>query len=124
VVATEAQVAAPVETVAAVEPAPVAPPAPEPVKPAFGGIGYKNNPPPDYPPMAVRQNWQGTVLLRVRVLATGAVEGVEVLRSSGKKVLDDAAIHTVERWVFAPSTRGSAAIDGFATVPIEFKLDS
>jgi len=124
VVASEAPITAPVETVAAVEPAPVAPPAPEPVKPAFGGIGYKNNPPPDYPPMAVRQNWQGTVLLRVRVLATGAVEGVEVLRSSGKKVLDDAAIHTVERWVFAPSTRGSAAIDGFATVPIEFKLDS
>jgi hypothetical protein len=26
--------------------------------------------------------------------------------------------------VFAPSTRGSAPIDGFATVPIEFKLDS
>jgi protein TonB len=60
----------------------------------------------------------------VRVLATGAVDGVEVVRSSGKKVLDDAAIHTVERWVFAPSTRGSAAIDGFATVPIEFKLDT
>jgi periplasmic protein TonB len=124
VVASDAPIAAPVETVAAVVPAPVAPPVPEPVKPAFGGIGYKNNPPPDYPPMAVRQNWQGTVLLRVRVLATGAVDGVEVVRSSGKKVLDDAAIHTVERWVFAPSTRGSAAIDGFATVPIEFKLDS
>jgi protein TonB len=94
------------------------------VKPAFGGIGYKNNPPPDYPTIAVRQGWQGTVLLRVRVLQTGAVESVEVMRSSGKKVLDDAAIHTVERWVFAPSTRGNAPIDGFATVPIEFKLDS
>jgi len=126
VVASDAPIAAPVEAVAVVEPAPPAPPAPEPepVKAAFGGIGYKNNPPPDYPPLAVRQNWQGTVLLRVRVLATGAVDGVEVVRSSGKKVLDDAAIHTVERWVFAPSTRGSAAIDGFATVPIEFKLDT
>jgi protein TonB len=124
VAATEAPSAVPVETVAAVVPEPVAPPMPEPVTPAFGGIGYKNNPPPDYPPLAVRQNWQGTVLLRVRVLATGAVDGVEVVRSSGKKVLDDAAIHTVEHWVFAPSTRGSATIDGFATVPIEFKLDS
>ena len=113
-------VAVPVETVAA-EPSP---PPPEPVKPAFGGIGYKNNPPPDYPTLAVRQGWQGTVLLRVRVLQTGAVETVEVVRSSGKRVLDDAAIHTVERWVFAPSTRGTTPIDGFATVPIEFKLDS
>jgi protein TonB len=113
-----------VEIVAAVEPAPIAPPAPEPVRPAFGGIGYKNNPPPDYPAQAVRQGWQGTVLLRVRVLQNGAVESVEVVRSSGKKLLDDAAIQTVERWVFAPSTRGSTPVDGFATVPIEFKLDS
>jgi len=125
VVPSEAPLAAPVETVAAVAPAEPAPaPPPEPVKPAFGGIGYKNNPPPDYPALAVRQGWQGTVLLRVRVLQSGAVESVEVVKSSGKKVLDDAAIHTVQRWVFAPSTRGSTPIDGFATVPIEFKLDS
>jgi protein TonB len=117
---------APVQTVAAVAPAQAAPapPPPETVKPAFGGIGYRNNPPPDYPALAVRQGWQGTVLLRVRVLSSGAVDAVEVVRSSGKKVLDDAAIHTVERWVFAPSTRGATPIDGFATVPIEFKLDS
>jgi len=122
---SEAPIAAPVETVAAVAPAePAPPPPPEPVKPAFGGIGYQNNPAPDYPAMAVRQGWQGTVLLRVRVLSTGAVDAIEVVRSSGKKVLDDAAIHTVERWVFAPSTRGSTAVDGFATVPIEFKLDT
>jgi protein TonB len=124
VVPSEAPIATPVESVAAVEAAPPAPPAPEPVKAAFGGIGYKNNPAPDYPTLAVRQGWQGTVLLRVRVLASGTVEAVEVVRSSGKKLLDDAAIATVQRWVFAPSTRGSAAIDGFATVPIEFKLDS
>jgi protein TonB len=123
--ASDAPVAAPVETIAAVAPAePAPPPAPEPVKPAFGGIGYQNNPAPDYPPAAARQGWQGTVLLRVRVLQTGAVDSIEVVRSSGRKVLDDAAIHTVERWVFAPSTRGSTAVDGFATVPIEFKLDS
>lgn len=124
-VASEAPIAAPVETVAAVAPAePAPPPPPAPVKAAFGGIGYKNNPAPDYPAQAVRQGWQGMVLLRVRVLASGAVDGVEVLKTSGKKLLDDAAIATVQRWQFAPSTRGSEAIDGFATVPIEFKLDT
>ena len=118
-------IAAPVEAVAPVVAAPPEPPpAPEPVRAAFGGIGYKNNPAPDYPAQAVRQGWQGTVLLRVKVLQSGAVDSVEVVKSSGKKLLDDAAIHTVERWVFAPSTRGSTPIDGFATVPIEFKLDS
>jgi periplasmic protein TonB len=125
VVPSDAPVAAPVETVAAVAPAePAPPPPPAPVKPAFGGIGYKNNPAPDYPAQAVRQGWQGTVLLRVRVLASGAVDGVEVLKTSGKKLLDDEAIATVQRWQFAPSTRGSEAVDGFATVPIEFKLDT
>ena len=124
IVPSEAPIAAPMETAAAVAPAEPVPPAPEPVKPAIGGIGYKNNPPPDYPTLAVRQGWQGTVLLRVRVLASGAVESAEVVKSSGKKVLDDAAIHTVERWVFAPSTRGTTPVDGFATVPIEFKLDT
>jgi protein TonB len=123
---SEAPITAPVQTVATVapaEPAPSAPP-PETVKPAFGGIGYQNNPPPDYPAQAARQGWQGTVLLRVQVLKTGAVASIEVVKSSGRKVLDDAAIHTVERWVFAPSTRGDTPIEGFATVPIEFKLDS
>jgi protein TonB len=124
--ASDEPVAAPVETVAAVAPAEPAPPppAPEPVKPAFGGIGYRNNPAPDYPAQAARQGWQGTVLLRVKVLQTGAVGSIEIVRSSGKKLLDDAAVHTVERWVFAPSTRGTTPIDGYATVPIEFKLDS
>jgi protein TonB len=124
-VADTAPVAASVETVAAVAPAePAPPPPPAPVKPAFGGIGYKNNPAPDYPAHAVRQGWEGTVLLRVRVLANGAVDSVEVLKTSGKKLLDDAAISVVQRWQFAPSTRGGESIDGFATVPIEFKLDT
>ncbi len=34
----------------------------------MGRAGYLNNPAPDYPAPAVRQGWQGTVLLRVRVL--------------------------------------------------------
>jgi len=125
VVPSEAPVAAPVETVAAVAPAePAPPPSPAPVKPAFGGIGYKNNPEPEYPAQAVRQGLQGTVILRVRVLADGSADSVEVLKTSGKRILDDAAIATVQRWQFAPSTRGDEPIDGFATVPIEFKLDS
>jgi protein TonB len=125
VVANDAPVAAPVETVApvaAAEPAP--PPPPAPVKAAFGGIGYKNNPEPEYPAQAVRQGLQGTVILRVRVLANGTADTVEVLKTSGRKLLDDAAIATVQRWQFAPSTRGGEPIDGFATVPIEFKLDT
>lgn len=89
----------------------------------MGRAGYLNNPAPDYPPLAVRQSWQGTVLLRVRVLANGSVESVEVKQSSGRKLLDDEALRTVKGWSFAPAKRGDTPIDGWATVPIEFVLD-
>jgi protein TonB len=107
--------------------APVVAAVPEPDLPTtapVGRAGYLNNPPPDYPAQAVRQNWQGTVLLRVHVLSSGKVESVEVKQSSGKKILDDEAIRTVKRWLFTPSKRGDVAVDGWATVPIEFVLDA
>jgi protein TonB len=110
----------------AVAPIVSAPPAPEPELPVtapFGKAGYLNNPPPEYPAIAARQNWEGTVTLRVHVLANGSVDSVEVQRSSGRKVLDDEAARTVKKWSFTPSKRGSTAVDGWATVPIEFKLD-
>lgn len=99
-------------------------PAPEPVTEAVGYAGYLNNPPPEYPPAALRNGWQGTVVLRVRVASSGKVESVEVKESSGKRVLDEQASRTVKSWTFTPSKRGSTPIDGWATVPIEFKLDS
>jgi periplasmic protein TonB len=103
--------------------APPPPAAPESVTPPIGRAGYLNNPPPEYPAQAVRQGWQGTVLLRVHVLSDGKVDIVEVKQGSGRKILDDEAIRTVKRWLFTPSKRGDTPIDGFATVPIEFSLD-
>ena len=117
-------------TTAPVEAAPPAPPPPpepvkeEPVTEAMGYAGYLNNPAPKYPSFAQRQGWQGTVVLRVRVLASGKVQGVEIKKSSGRKTLDEAAIEAVKGWEFAPSKRGNTPIDGWATVPIEFKLAS
>jgi len=115
-VAAEPVAVAPVVTA---QPEPVVEAVTEPV----GRAGYLNNPPPDYPPMAARQGWGGTVVLRVRVLSTGRVETVEIQKSSGRRVLDEEAMSTVKNWLFTPSKRGSTPIDGWATVPIEFSLD-
>lgn len=111
------------ETVA-VAPVATAPPAPEPVTAALGYAGYLNNPPPDYPSLAVRKGWEGTVLLRVRVLSNGHVESIQIEDSSGRQILDLEAVKTVKNWLFTPSKQGDTPIDGWATVPIEFKLDS
>jgi len=111
--------------VTAAQPAPEVPPpvkAEEPVTEATGNAAYLNNPPPDYPAFAQRQGWEGKVLLRVHVLANGKPDKVEIKQSSGRKTLDESALSAVRYWTFIPSKRGSTAIDGWATVPIEFKL--
>jgi protein TonB len=102
-----------------------APPAPkveEPITEANGSAAYLNNPPPAYPKAAQRLGLQGRVLLRVQVLANGQVGTLEVKQSSGKTVLDEAALTAVKSWIFTPSKRGKTAIDGWTQVPIEFRL--
>ncbi len=112
-----------VEGAVAVAPVVSAPPAPEPTVTApRGHAGYLNNPAPDYPAVAVRNRWEGTVFLRVHVLSAGKVDTVEIKQSSGRKVLDEEAIRTVRQWLFTPSKRGDTPIDGWANVPIEFLL--
>lgn len=105
-------------------PAPVvAAPVPETVTQAVGYAGYLHNPAPVYPANAQRMGLEGKVILRVRVLASGKAASVEVQASSGRKMLDEAAIAAVNGWLFSPSRRGQTPIDGWATVPIEFKLE-
>lgn len=103
------------------ETAPVAAPVvEEPVTEATASANYLDKPKPDYPPAALKQGWGGTVILRVRVLASGAAESVQVKKSSGKKILDEAAATAVKKWTFVPSKRGSTPIDGWATIPVIF----
>ncbi|GHD63930.1 energy transducer TonB [Jeongeupia chitinilytica] len=106
------------------EPAPAAAPAAaaETVTEANGSTAYLHNPAPDYPPMAMSQGWEEKVLLRVFVLANGSADRIEIKQSSGRKMLDEAAIKAVKRWAFVPGKRGSAPVDSWAIVPIEFKL--
>lgn len=98
-------------------------PPPQPVTPPMGRAGYLNNPAPAYPAFAQRQGWEGTVLLKVHVLASGRPDDVEIDKSSGHKVLDDSALNAVRGWVFVPAKQGSVAMDGWVTVPIDFKLN-
>ncbi len=112
----------PVKGPVVAEPSPPPPPKEEPVTEAIGYAGYLKNPAPEYPAFAQRQGWEGKVILRVRVLANGKAGSVEVRQSSGRKTLDEAALEVVRYWTFIPSKRGDTPIDGWATVPIEFRL--
>jgi protein TonB len=111
---------APTQPVAA--PAPAAPPAPQPITPASANAGYLHNPAPEYPSVAMRRGWQGTVLLRVHVLASGKPGEIQIQKSSGRDQLDDAALAAVKRWSFVPAKQGDVAQDGWVSVPIDFKI--
>ena len=111
---------APPQPVAA--PAPPAPPAPKPVTPASASAGYLKNPAPEYPSLALRRGWEGTVLLRVHVLASGKPGEIQIQKSSGRDQLDDAALAAVKRWSFVPAKQGDIAQDGWVNVPIDFKI--
>ena len=103
-------------------PAPAAPPAPAPITPASANAGYLHNPAPEYPSLAMRRGWEGTVLLRVHVLASGKPGEIQIQKSSGRDQLDSAAKDAVKRWSFVPAKQGNDPIDGWVSVPIDFKI--
>jgi len=103
-------------------PAPPAPPAPAPVTPPSANAAYLKNPAPEYPQMAQRRGWEGTVLLRVEVLPSGKPGQIQIQTSSGRDALDAAALAAVKRWSFVPAKQGDVAQAGWVSVPIDFKL--
>lgn len=79
--------------------------------------------PPKYPPQAIRQHQQGTVMLKVLVGLDGTPEEITVERSSGSRLLDQAAIAAVRTWVFNAGMKNGQPARGYALVPIEFNLN-
>lgn len=75
------------------------------------------NQPPEYPALARRRRWEGTVVLGIDCDADGLVQLVTVVRSSGHQVLDEAAIAAVRQWHFA-------AGPGHCEQPITFTLQT
>ncbi|UJB20763.1 MULTISPECIES: energy transducer TonB [Lysobacter] len=82
------------------------------------------NPPPSYPPDAVRGNLTGVVELEILVGIDGKPIDVSIVRSSGYRILDQAAVRVVKsRWTFQPAMSNGQPVQARGRVPIEFKLD-
>lgn len=64
-------------------------------------------PEPKYPASALRNQYQGTVVIEFVVDETGRLTSLKVQKSSGFPILDDEALETVKnRWRFAPGRPG------------------
>lgn len=132
----------PVKTIAAVEPSTFSKPmpavaivptvshaitapvvAPVSTAPAETTLAYLQAPAPIYPTQARRMHMQGTVVLRVRVDASGHPLDVQVESSSGYPVLDRAArLQVLQHWRFQAAEVDGHAVSAWARVPINFNL--
>ena len=83
---------------------------------------YGENPPPVYPSIARRREYEGTVLLSVKILANGAVGDLSVKKSSGHSILDRAALKTVKKWKFQPASLLGIPFTMWVDVPVRFEL--
>lgn len=86
-------------------------------------VEYLYNPPPDYPPRARRLGMEGEVLVRARVLLNGECDELELAKSSGYALLDQAAMEAIRKWRFRPARRGDEQIISRVDIPVRFHLE-
>lgn len=84
--------------------------------------GSAANPSPKYPRLARQRGQQGRVILRVSVKADGKVADIAVHHSSGFRLLDRAALKTVQGWSFTPARQHGKPVAGRVDVPVAFRL--
>ncbi|MGO1072019.1 energy transducer TonB [Lysobacter sp. CA199] len=81
------------------------------------------SPAPAYPRQALYARQSGSVEIEVVVGADGKPLSARIVRSSGHRALDDAALAAVlGGWRFQPQVRDGEAVQAVARVPIEFVL--
>lgn len=75
-----------------------------------------------YPPLAQRRGWEGEVRVGLHVTADGRLTAIRLLKSSGYRVLDQAAMRSLEHVAALPEVgariRGGMDIE----LPIEYRL--
>ncbi|MCW0404181.1 energy transducer TonB [Xanthomonas sacchari] len=87
-------------------------------------LQYLRAPAPPYPRDALRDRLQGSVLLRVLVGTDGQPLQVTVEKSSGHRVLDQAARDQVlKRWAFKPALQNGTPVQAYGLVPVDFSMD-
>lgn len=77
---------------------------------------------PRYPKRALRMGIEGVVWLRALVSATGETRAVNIYRSSGYSLLDNAALDAVKQWRFHPHVVNGAPTESRMEVPVEFAI--
>lgn len=105
------------ETEAAV-PAPQEPHAPV----RLSAPKFRNRTAPTYPAQALRDEMEGTVRLKLLIGAEGTVQDASLLRSSGHRLLDQAALAAARTWELEPAQQNGTPVPAWAEVDVPFRL--
>jgi TonB family protein len=84
---------------------------------------FVQQPKPDYPFLARQQGLEGTVTLRLELVADGTVGAVQIAQSSGHSILDTAAQTAAKTWTHVPATQDGVAVTRWIDVTLTFTLD-
>ncbi len=75
-----------------------------------------------YPRAAKINGIQGSVQMCVSISSTGRVTDVEVVQSSGHKILDNAAVRSMQQVIFKPATKAGKPVEENLLQTIDYRL--
>ena len=84
---------------------------------------FSNPKPIAYPRWAIRQGWEGKLVLAVEILPNGSVGRTQVMQSSGYRLLDKTADKAIQKWKFHPATKDGKPVLTCIQIPVVFKLE-
>jgi TonB family protein len=76
----------------------------------------------NYPKLAQKRNWQGKVMLSLRVTANGEINNVRIKNSSGYSILDQAAINSLIKIGYLPQVSSWLPYDIDLKLPVLYQL--
>lgn len=77
-----------------------------------------------YPAEAKEQGIEGTVKVKVQILADGSIGNASIIKSSGSDILDNSVLDHVRDCDFEPAQKDDVPITSSVVIPVRFKLDN
>jgi protein TonB len=96
--------------------------APAPIAEAYVAPSFLHRQEPAYPDRARRAGAEGVVGVRLALAADGSVRAVELTRSSGSRLLDEAALAAARASTFTPASRNRSPVASEAEASYRFEL--
>lgn len=77
---------------------------------------------PRYPDLARRAGIEGQAVVKALVDIDGSVMEVQILKSSGNQMLDEAALAAARQWKFSPAKQRDKFVRVYVSIPVNFRL--